>query len=216
MLWRAQATWKLNNIAVSPETQEVSIEASAQGLTAFFLSLMGMPTTATLSASHAGVHLVTSHFSGATRTFCPRQHIAITVFVESKPVELLVLGFLFLPLWGLGILFWIWYFFAKRRVIVGVGTAASTVESLKLKASTQQRSQLENAADVLESLLQHAAPIAGGGQAPAPTHRAPPAMPPSRTGQIIACQHCGKQLSVPNATPGQRFRCPGCQEITRV
>jgi hypothetical protein len=216
--WQTQPTWRIRDITVTPDKQTVNVQAHAEGLTAFLLRLMGIPTTASLQADPSGVYVTTSRFSGTTRTFCPRSHIATSILVDAKPVELLIAGLLLLPLFFIGVLLWIAYIFAKRRIVLGVGTSAGTVESLKLKASSVERDQLSSAASVIESLIQGSAAASAGAAPPGmPATRSPSTPPPTPRGSTIVCDGCGKQLSIPPGTPsGKRFSCPGCGGVVQV
>src|SRR5262249_28559087 len=87
-----QPALKIISLKVSVSTLKAQIRARRGGLLAAIAHAMGMGSTHTLSASPAGFRHETTSFSGEHKTFIPRIHVSASVFVMSKPIELLVLA----------------------------------------------------------------------------------------------------------------------------
>lgn len=229
-----QAVFQPTMTATSIEAESDRFRLKAQG-GGFFAKLLGMGTASSMTVDAAGMRLKKSTFAGEENTFIPRHQIASTVSVVQKPVELLLIGLMTLPLFGLGLIFFIVYFFAKKRVIVGVLSTAGTVEVLKLKANKDDLSDIRDGMTVVEQLLQAGSPASSAlpparteEMAPAPaagrsrgtfTPPAPPAAPPppADTGtHLINCPSCQTQMSVPGNALGRKVRCVSCREVFRA
>jgi predicted Zn finger-like uncharacterized protein len=227
-----QAVFQPVMTATAIETDADRFRLKAEG-GGFLAKILGMGTTSAMSVDAAGMRLKKSTFGGEEHVFIPRHQIASTVYIVQKPLELLLLGLILLPALGLGLIFFVVYFFSKKRAIVGVLSTGGTVEVLKLKANADDLSDIKSGMALVEQLLQ----MGGGVSAPSPvrteempaappppprrsfTPPAPPPPPPPPAGDathIINCPSCGTQMSVPGSALGRKVRCVSCREVFRA
>ena len=128
--------------------------------------MLGMGSKASITVNEDGFRLQKTTFGSDENTYIPRQQIASSVCLVMKPMELLVLGLATLPLFGLGLVFILIYFFSRRRVVIGVVSVGGTVESLKLKANDDELAELREGMAILDELIR-----TRGGAAPERSER---------------------------------------------
>jgi predicted Zn finger-like uncharacterized protein len=190
----------------------------------FLANLLGMGSKATLTMDEHGFRLNKLTFGSDEKVFIPRPQIASTVYVIMKPVELLVLGLMTLPI-GIGLVLLIVYFFARRRVIIGVVSTGGTVESVKLKANDDELAEIREGMAVVEELIRvrPGAESEDSGEERPPRRlsepsrgaSAPAAAPASAPGvpRIVPCPSCGTRMSIPPSAVGRKVRCGSCREV---
>ena len=215
-----QPLMDIDRIEADAEEGRFRLRATGGG---FFAKLFGMGTKAVVTADSHGFRLQKTTFGADENTYIPRSQIASTVCVVAKPLEFLVLGLFTLPLLGLGLIFLLVYFFAKRRVIVGVVSSGGTVESVKLKATVDHLDDIREGMKILERLLRDEAtpgpPTAVTAQPARPVAarpaRSPPPPPPPVAGNstLITCPSCGTRMNLPASAAGRKVRCTSCREV---
>jgi len=206
-----QPMMDINKIDADADNSRFRLKAAGGG---FFARLLGLGTKATITADAHGFRLQKTTFSVDENTYIPRTKIASTVCVVTKPLEYLILGLLTLPLFGLGLIFILVYFFAKKRVIIGVVSTGGTVESVKLKATDGHTDDIRDGMEILEGLIRDES--SAGRTTPQATRARPASAPPQPQAEetnIMSCPHCGTRMSIPVSAAGRKFRCTSCREV---
>jgi predicted Zn finger-like uncharacterized protein len=217
-----QPIMKTKGVEVDPDAQTFRVKAASGGL----MAMLGMGSKGSFAMDSNGFRLKKSSFSMDEDTYIPRDKIASTIFVVTKPMELLILGLATIALFGLGIIFLIAYLLAKKRVIVGIVSDAGEPESLKLKASTEQLEDIREGMRLVEDLIQ----IDAGASSERRSSSPPPALESRRSKSssssssasesngsfITSCPSCATQMNVPAAAAGRKVRCTSCREVFQV
>lgn len=103
-----QPMMTVHGIKADADTQRFTIKAAGGG---FLANLLGLGTRSSLTVDENGFRLHKTTFGADERTYIPRSQIASTVHVVMKPVELLILGFVTLPIVGFGLILIVVYSF---------------------------------------------------------------------------------------------------------
>ncbi len=216
-----QPMMRVRGIKADADAQRFTIKATGGG---FLANLLGLGTKASLTVDENGFRLHKTTFSADEKTYIPRAQIASTVHVVMKPVELLILGLVTLPLFGFGIILIIVYFLSRRRVIIGVISTGGTAESVKLKASDDELEEIRDGMAILEELIRGRAEEEESDSAdrrplaPIAEVRHAKPMPVSNPGlpHVIPCPSCGTRMSIPPGAAGRKVRCGSCREVFPV
>lgn len=237
MAFQLRPSQSVSGIHADQAARTVSIDAVPEGFGAAILRILGLGGKSRLTADVTGVRLSEFQFTGEHRTYCPLRNVAASVFIRARATGLLVIAGVLFPvaapmllesdtrvpaliLVGIMVTLCIAFLLAKQRVTIGVITNATTVESLKLKASSEEIRKLEAVAAVIESLLlgeagaQHESASdwdSGLDPTASKDQTRSPATDASSTFSF-RCSNCDSHLRLKSSWRGKTIICPACQQ----
>jgi hypothetical protein len=126
--------WKADANAADGEF--VFIEGRAAGLLSWLLARFGIDNTTRLRVSRDTVYFEQGSLAGFTQRVLPLSRMSSAYFGYEKPwKEALVIGIVFLPMLGLGLLLGPLYYALNKSTTIGVVESSGIVNGIAFKRS---------------------------------------------------------------------------------
>lgn len=126
--------WKADANAADGEF--VFIEGRASGLLSWLLARFGIDNTTRLRVNRDTIYFEQGSLAGFTQRVLPMSRMSSAYFGYAKPwKEAVVIGLVFLPLFGLGLLLGPLYYIFNKSTTIGVVESSGVVNGIAFKRS---------------------------------------------------------------------------------
>lgn len=145
---RPQITYVIKNWSINPEAPPghplVHVQGRAPGVISWFLNLIGIAPTVEMRLTHETVEFAQGSMFGQMRRTVPLTQVASITHGYVKPLGLLVLGLVTLPMFGIGLIFIIMYFLKKSLSLV-VGDTGAGFAGMQFQRSVIEGRSIDEA-----------------------------------------------------------------------
>ena len=137
----------------------VKIVGRKSGLIDWFLNLIKIDTTTVFEVFEDHIRFTEANLSGRMTTVLPLSALSSSSSGYFKPILYLVLGVILLPLFGLGIIFLIYYFLHKSLVVTATShssiSAAIAFKRSVIEGIKVDQQQAEEIIRIINHLVLH-------------------------------------------------------------